>query len=155
MVSWLTTSTEAGVCSTGNPSRLALPATAPVFSGVVAEGVVVGVVGVTTVAGAPGGRTTGACFGRPAFERPLGGGEVTTTRGSSVPSGGCAVSAALGLAASSASNVNDELLRNECTRPHLRPPRRGDMPHTPRRTPRHRDIRSLLPFAPRQRSDGA
>src|SRR5215468_7890922 len=112
MVSWLTTSTEAGVCSTGNPSRVALPATAPVLSGVV-----VAVAGVVTgVAGAAGGRA--ACFGRPAFERPLGGGEVTTTRGSWVPSLGCAVSAALGVAASSASNVNDEpeLLRNECTR---------------------------------------
>src|SRR5215831_12798980 len=111
MVSWLTTSTEAGVCSTGNPSRVALPATAPVLSGVVTSGSVDGVV-VTGVAGPAGGRT--ACFGRPAFERPLGGGEVTTTRGSWVPSLGCAVSAALGVAASSASNVNDELelLRN-------------------------------------------
>src|SRR5262249_58009660 len=104
IVGWLTTSTEAGVCNTGNPSLLALPATAPVLSGVVGAVVAAGAVGAGVV-GAAGVRVVRRVPGR-----VLGGGEVTVTRGSSVLWLGCAVSAALGVAASSASgnSVNDE-----------------------------------------------
>src|SRR5882724_1777140 len=103
------TSTVAGTCRAGRPSRLALLATASELSGVLS------VLG--GAAGAAGsGRATGARFGRAPAERPLGGGAVTTTRGSSVLSVGCAVSAVLGLAVSSAtgSKVSDDTVNDEC-----------------------------------------
>ena len=83
---------------------VALPATAPVLSGVVGAAVVAGAAGAVGAAGA------GAGVVRRVPGRLLGGGEVTMTRGSSVLWLGCAVSAALGVAASSASGntANDE-----------------------------------------------
>ena len=105
-------------------------------------------------AGAGGcGRATGARFGRVPAERPLGRGEVTTTRGSCVGSFGCAVSAELGPAASSAtgSRVNDDdvMMRIRRMRLRLRPsitdsipaPQTANLPVTA-------TFRSVLPFAP-------
>src|SRR5258707_11696953 len=101
--------TVGGICRGGGARRVALSATALELSGVLS------VLG--GAAGAAGsGRATGARFGRAPPERPLGGGAVTTTRGSSVLSVGCAVSAALGPAVSSAtgSKVSDDTVNDEC-----------------------------------------
>ena len=124
----------------GSPSRLALSATALELS----EKILSAVGGAAGAAGSE--RAIGALFGRVPAERPLGRGEVTTTRGSSVFSFGRAVSARLELAASIATSrsVNDDVMvRIRRIRPRLRPLMTGSIPTPLRRTPRHRDA----PFA--------
>src|SRR5262249_49391451 len=106
-------------------------------------------------AGAAAGCLAGAGAGarcRRAPERPLGGGAVTTTRGSSVLWLGCAVSAALGVAARSASSIAVDLVRvrNSFMRPRSRPPLDGDMPPPPANT-RHSDSSCVTALRPRRR----